>query len=415
MATETYKYFQPTVQYLRTDYAPASTAIQFNGDSVEPDPATLTMRHISNKLSLPANGTDTLCIQGQTTTSFSGNGSQTAFTMPFAPIGKAALAIKIGGTTQVTSAYSLSGTTLAFTSAPVTGTNNITVLVSWIRVADLLYSTFSSYLTSDEVATVVSSAPSGFALTSDYTHLQAASRRISVFIRGDSISAGTLTTSPSSSAVNAYPKLGIELISGEVLKEINSTAVALGQEMISRTYDLNNFSIGSSSWDNSVALGLDEEKYPRRETLAYAQRTRTLAMQNCKCIFMYWLGTNDISYDSSVTGANAWSRASSRITQFRTDFPNVKLIVGTLIRRSTSTTLNSKLNDYNVLLRANYASVGVHVLCDFEANISQMNITTGDTTNTTYYNTDGIHPTNAGQALLAPVFKNALLAAKALL
>lgn len=103
MATETFKYFQPTTAYLRTDYAPANTTIQNFGDSVEVYPATLTMRHIATKLLLPKSGTDRLCIQGQTTTLFSGNGVLTAFTLPFTPISKEALAIKIGSTTQAPS------------------------------------------------------------------------------------------------------------------------------------------------------------------------------------------------------------------------------------------------------------------------------------------------------------------------
>ena len=414
MAAETYKYFQPTTQYLRTDYAPANTAILFNGDSVEPDPATLTMHHIQNKLLLPANGTDRLCVQGQAVATFSGNGSTTAFTLPFTPISKQAMIIKFGTVVQAASGYSLSGTTLTFTSAPPSGTNNVTVTIVVIRIADLLYPAISSFLASDEAASITTSAPSGFIVTSAYAIMNAVSLLYNLFVRGDSISAGTLTTSPSSSAVNAYCKLAIELISGEILKEVNPQTAYFGQEMISKSYALNNFSIGSSSWDNSVGLGLDEEKYPRRETLAYAQRTRTLAMQNCRSIFMYWLGTNDVAYDATVTGAIAYARAAARIAQFRTDFPNVKLMVGTLIKRSEQSALNSRLNDYNNLLRANYASIGVHVLCDFEANIPQMNISTGDTTNATYYNTDGIHPKNAGHALLAPVFKNALLTAQAL-
>lgn len=261
---------------------------------------------------------------------------------------------------------------------------------------------------------MVSSLPTGFAITSDFTRLNPISLRTTCVFRGDSITAGTLTTSPNSSAVNAYPKLAIELIAGEVLKEVDASTPNFGQEMFSKNYALNNYAIGSSSWANTVPLGLNEEAYPRREDLAYGQRTRTLPMQNCNTIFMYWLGTNDIAYDASVTGAICWARAQARISQFRTDFPNVKLIVGTLIKRSEQSSLNSRLNDYNNLLRANYASAGVHVLCDFEANIPEMNIATGNTGNLTYYNSDGIHPKNAGHALLAPVCKNAILAAKAL-
>lgn len=61
---------------------------------------------------------------------FSGTGSVTQFTgMTFAPAGTAAVAVFVGGIYQdPTSAYSISGTTLNFTSAPTAGTSNIVVL-----------------------------------------------------------------------------------------------------------------------------------------------------------------------------------------------------------------------------------------------------------------------------------------------
>ena len=58
--------------------------------------------------------------------SFSGNGSTTAFTLSQAPGVVAALLVSIGGVNQTAGVdYTLSGTTLTFTSAPPAGTNNI--------------------------------------------------------------------------------------------------------------------------------------------------------------------------------------------------------------------------------------------------------------------------------------------------
>ena len=58
--------------------------------------------------------------------SFSGNGSTTAFTLSQAPGVVAALLVSIGGVNQVAGTdYTISGTTLTFTTAPVAGTNNI--------------------------------------------------------------------------------------------------------------------------------------------------------------------------------------------------------------------------------------------------------------------------------------------------
>jgi len=61
---------------------------------------------------------------------FSGTGSATSFTgMTFAPAGTAAIAVFVSGVYQdPASAYTVSGTTLNFTSAPASGTSNIVVL-----------------------------------------------------------------------------------------------------------------------------------------------------------------------------------------------------------------------------------------------------------------------------------------------
>lgn len=59
---------------------------------------------------------------------FSGTGSQTAFTLSAAPVSATALIVNISGVVQTpTVDYTISGTTLTFTTAPPAGTNNITV------------------------------------------------------------------------------------------------------------------------------------------------------------------------------------------------------------------------------------------------------------------------------------------------
>ena len=59
---------------------------------------------------------------------FSGDSSETDFTLNNAPPNDASLLVFIDGVRQDTSAYSVSGTTLAFTAAPPTATNNIQVV-----------------------------------------------------------------------------------------------------------------------------------------------------------------------------------------------------------------------------------------------------------------------------------------------
>lgn len=64
-------------------------------------------------------------IQAFVTDQFSGNGSTTVFTMSVAPATASSVLIAISGVLQDPSAYSVVGTTLTFSSAPPSGTGNI--------------------------------------------------------------------------------------------------------------------------------------------------------------------------------------------------------------------------------------------------------------------------------------------------
>jgi hypothetical protein len=59
---------------------------------------------------------------------FSGNNTTVAFTLSRAPVSASAVIITISGVKQAASTYGVSGTTLTFSAAPPTGTNNIEVL-----------------------------------------------------------------------------------------------------------------------------------------------------------------------------------------------------------------------------------------------------------------------------------------------
>jgi len=58
---------------------------------------------------------------------FSGTGSQTAYTMTVAPANTSSIIVAITGVLQDPSTYSVSGTTLTFSAAPPSGTSNISV------------------------------------------------------------------------------------------------------------------------------------------------------------------------------------------------------------------------------------------------------------------------------------------------
>jgi hypothetical protein len=62
------------------------------------------------------------------TDTFSGTGSQTAFTLTRAPAGTASIAVFVAGVYQAPTLYTLSGTVVTFTTAPTSGTNNLVVL-----------------------------------------------------------------------------------------------------------------------------------------------------------------------------------------------------------------------------------------------------------------------------------------------
>jgi len=61
------------------------------------------------------------------TDTFSGTGSQTAYTMTVAPANTSSIIVAITGVLQDPSTYSVSGTTLTFSAAPPSGTSNISV------------------------------------------------------------------------------------------------------------------------------------------------------------------------------------------------------------------------------------------------------------------------------------------------
>ncbi len=208
------------------------------------------------------------------------------------------------------------------------GTATDTLL--WIRVPDLHYAAVSPFLSAAELATVTSTLPPGWTKSSTVSILQPNPRRKTIVKRSDSIGAGTLTTTGDTR--DTWLGQAIALIEPITWLDGNYS------EGVTDNYQILNMNLGSSSWDNSVALGLE-----------------------------------------------------------------------TLIKRTNGATLNGVLDGYNIRLRVNAATMG-YELFDTEALAPPFNIVTGDTTNATYYNPDGIHPKTAGNALAAAAHKDYLIA-----
>jgi hypothetical protein len=92
-----------------------------------------------------------------TTDTFSGNGSQTVFTMSVAPASSSATLVVISGVTQDPSTYTVASTTLTFSAAPPSGTGNISVRYLGVPAVGIV-SSFSGGTTGLTPATTTTGA-----------------------------------------------------------------------------------------------------------------------------------------------------------------------------------------------------------------------------------------------------------------
>jgi hypothetical protein len=95
---------------------------------------------------------------------FSGNGSTTAFTLTYAPASTTSIIVAISGVVQNPNLYSVIGTTITFSPAPPTGTNNISVLYLGLPVIGVSSPGNSAYFSSTSFTATASQTtftPSG--------------------------------------------------------------------------------------------------------------------------------------------------------------------------------------------------------------------------------------------------------------
>lgn len=275
-----------------------------------------------------------------------------------------------------------------------------------IRVSDDLYPTISAELSASETASVVSSAPSGFAESSAIARFQPDPNKSNLIGIGDSLTAATGSgQSP--------------LINGSLLKQCLDAVQTLtededepeGRVWYNDTWHYINIALGESSWGNTDAVG-GAADYPRRMDLAYDQRFETLNFncENSEDIYLhFWLGTNDLAYDVDLTGAQAWARASSRIDIFAAKFPSAKIIFGTPIRRSESATLNGRLKEFKDEVLADYQNHNIDYVVEYDQADPDFDLETGDTTNTTLYSGDQVHCAFAGYTALGNYLKTEVI------
>ena len=95
---------------------------------------------------------------------FSGNGSTTAFTLTYAPASTTSIIVAISGVVQNPNLYSVIGTTLTFSPAPPSGTNNISVLYLGLPVIGVSSPGNTAYRTAEDFTATASQTvftPSG--------------------------------------------------------------------------------------------------------------------------------------------------------------------------------------------------------------------------------------------------------------
>ena len=115
--------------------------------------------------------------------SFNGDNSTVNFTLREAPVTTSSILVFVGGIRQHTDTYSLSSTTLTFSEAPPTGTNNIQVLFLGLGASPHIPSDFSvstvkiqtSAITGDKIAVgqITSNLIASAAVTGDKIGLTA--------------------------------------------------------------------------------------------------------------------------------------------------------------------------------------------------------------------------------------------------
>lgn len=291
---------------------------------------------------------------------------------------------------------------------------------NWVQTTQATYDALvaASALTANEISTYTATAPTPFALTGTYAQFMPKIGVKNVFVIGDSISFGT---SPTAGLPNSPISKAIQILDATAIADITEPA---DRGWIGKAWASCNLALGSSSWANTVGSGATEDRatYPRPFNLAKNQRFLTLALNGQEsCIIHPWLGTNDIAYDSSQTAASVWARTTTYVGELASEFPNAKIVLGTLIRRTEDATLNGKVAAYNALLKANYLSIGAHYYVDYEA--AHPDFSTGAGGDSTITSDcfwpdplngdsgttgDGVHPNNFGSLQLGTALATTL-------
>jgi hypothetical protein len=281
---------------------------------------------------------------------FSGDASTVAFTLPVSVVSAAQIIVTVANVIQnPSSAFTVSGTTLTFTSAPPSGTNNI-----WVQ-----YTTLQTNIVQPAAASVgltqlsaTGTASSSTVLRGDNTwaSLQWTTTGSNIYYNTGSIGIGT-STPGSNVQINSSATMGTGSSTADILTITNQNGVLNGVAgdklgiMLSAMTDLSDRRVGlytvagNTNWNNpDFAIWQTGQGIAFRETLRVRADSATLQFNSgygsvaSAYGIRAWVsfdGTNTISIRASGNVSSITDNGTADYSvNFSNAMPDVKYAIG---------------------------------------------------------------------------------------
>ena len=264
--------------------------------------------------------------------------------------------------------------------------------VEWMECPDDLWSEVGLFLQGIESGSVTQTAPAGYARNNARPRMARFTDRSNLLAITDSL--GWNHGGGGANGTDSYVTQAFQAWAGPTRTPWQGDPTA---EYVTASRTLLHNGNGGSFFEGGDIddFGNDHE---RMRPIKYT----TLGLTGNDIIYVA-LGTNDFS-NTTISGlvptaAQVWARAQTFVGGLASSFPSAKIIMATLPRRSENSVTNTRHTDYNNLLKAGYAGLGVTAICDIEQAHSNFSTSTGDSTGAAYL--DGTHFSNVGIAAAA--------------